>query len=191
MEQKIFVDNYDHLSDDIEYILENILQDDDESEEFKKLKDLYNLSIAKCCECESGRCEDCCHGGNYEMKNGELILKVNRRCQDLIYECNHFCRVTTCHNKVLIFDVFTVEPIWIEAVRIREMKGIPMPCISGNKHAVVFGDGDCFTIKFKCEILDTISFDARRRRPLAKNLGDKLIKIFHFKKRFVIQFLVG
>lgn len=101
MEQKTFNDDYEHPSDDIEYILENVLQDDDGSEEFKELREMFNANIASKCECESGSCDACSHGGNYELKDGELVLKDDRRCNDLIYECHDLCNCTRCFNKLV------------------------------------------------------------------------------------------
>jgi [histone H3]-lysine36 N-dimethyltransferase SETMAR len=102
MERKILIDDYEHLSDDIEYILENILQDDDGSDEFNALRDIFNSNIERNCECE--KCEDeCLHGGNYEIRDGELLLRDDRRCKDLIYECHDSCNCTTCLNKLVQF----------------------------------------------------------------------------------------
>ena len=95
-------DNYEHLSDDIEYVLENVLQDDDGSEEFQTLKEFYNSNIVNICECENCG-EKCRHGGNYLMKDEKLILRDDRRCKDLIYECSDFCRCTNCFNKLVQF----------------------------------------------------------------------------------------
>jgi len=100
--QNLLIDDYEHLSDDVEYILENILQDDDESEEFQSLKDLYNSGILNSCECENF-CDKCPHGGNYIYEDGKLILNDDRRCRDLIYECSDSCRCTNCHNKLVQF----------------------------------------------------------------------------------------
>lgn len=102
MERKTFIDDYEHFSDDIEYILENILQDDDGSDEFNALRDMFNSNITRNCECEN--CEnDCAHGGNYEVKDGELLLKGDRRCRDLIYECHEACECKICLNKLVQF----------------------------------------------------------------------------------------
>lgn len=103
MERNSLIDDYEHSSEDVEYVLENILQDDDGSEKFDELRNLFNSSIAKCCECESDNCENCEHGGNYKIENGELILKDDRQCKDLIYECHEACRCTKCFNKLVQF----------------------------------------------------------------------------------------
>lgn len=96
------IDDYEHLSDDVEYILENVLQDDDKSEEFQLLKELYNSQILNSCECENCN-ENCPHGGNYLLENGKRILRDDRRCKDFIYECSDSCFCTTCLNKVVQF----------------------------------------------------------------------------------------
>lgn len=103
MEPRTFTDNYEHLSDDIEYVLENILQDDDDSDEFKVLEELYNSCITSNCECEIEKCEFCCHGGNYQLKEDQLVLRDDRRCKDLIYECHDGCRCRGCFNKLVQF----------------------------------------------------------------------------------------
>jgi len=103
MERKTLIDDYEHLSDDIEYILENVLQDDDGSEEFIALKDLYNSNIANCCECESDCHGNCSHGGNYDVKDDELVLSDERKCKDLIYECHDSCRCKSCFNRLVQF----------------------------------------------------------------------------------------
>jgi len=100
--QNMLTDDYEHLSDDVEYILENILQEDDGSEELNSLKELYNSCILNACECENS-CVKCPHGGNYIYKNGKLTLNDDRLCLDLIYECSDSCRCTNCHNKLVQF----------------------------------------------------------------------------------------
>lgn len=102
MARETFKDDYEHSSDEIEYILENILQDDDGSEDFKKLKELFNSNLLNGCDCE--KCDrDCGHGDNYKFSGMELILSENRRCHDLIYECNDSCRCSACPNKLVQF----------------------------------------------------------------------------------------
>lgn len=103
MEEKTFKDDYEHPSEAIEYILENLLQDDDGSEEFKSLRELFNSSILNNCNCASCTDESCSHGINYKILDGELVLTEDRRCQDLIYECNDSCRCVECHNKLVQF----------------------------------------------------------------------------------------
>lgn len=100
MEQKTLIDDYEHLSDDIEYILENILQDDDGSEQFQALRLEFNSSIVNTCECENCG-ENCTHGSNYDDKDGDLVLKRDRPCKDLIYECQASCRCAKCSNKLV------------------------------------------------------------------------------------------
>jgi [histone H3]-lysine36 N-dimethyltransferase SETMAR len=100
MEAKSFRDDYEHVSESIEYILENILQEDDGTEEFKELEILFNSSIMNGCKCQF--CGDeCPHGGNYRLSEGELLLSEDRRCKDLIYECNESCHFSPCNNKLV------------------------------------------------------------------------------------------
>lgn len=102
MERNILIDDYEHLSDDIEYILENILQDDDGSDEFIELKEMFNSRIANGCGCANCR-DECVHGVNYEVVDDELVLKDDRRCMDLIYECHDSCDCNGCFNKLVQF----------------------------------------------------------------------------------------
>jgi len=95
-------DNYEHFDDEIEYVLENILQDDDGTEEFQALKSAYNSNIMNICGCESCL-DECPHGGNYLFKEGNLVLRDDRRCKDLIYECSGLCGCATCSNKLVQF----------------------------------------------------------------------------------------
>lgn len=104
MERKTLIDDYEHFSDniEIEYILENILQDDDGSDEFNALRDMYNSNLVRKCKCE--RCDnECAHGGNYENKDGEMVLRDDRPCKDLIYECQDVCECKECFNKLVQF----------------------------------------------------------------------------------------
>lgn len=100
MEEKTLIDDYEHLSVDVEYVLENILQEDDGSDEFKELKELYNSIIVNNCECENC-CDKCSHGENYRFDDEELVLKEDRRCEDLIYECSEACNCLRCFNKLV------------------------------------------------------------------------------------------
>lgn len=97
-------DDYEHLSDEIEYIIENILQESDNSEEYKELEKTFHLKLTNNCNCHS-KCDDddCIHGGNYELKNEQIILRDDRRCKDLIYECNDSCLCCNCLNKSVQF----------------------------------------------------------------------------------------
>lgn len=100
MEEQMLKDNYEHFSDEIEYVLENVLQDDDRSEEFKELRDIYNSNILNSCECRN--CEESCsHGVNYLLKDKDLILNEGRQCKDLIYECTDSCQCEKCNNKLV------------------------------------------------------------------------------------------
>lgn len=112
-------DNYDHLdSDNIEYLLENTLQDDDGTTEFLYLKNEYNSCYTQHCECDCNDC-DCCdqnmcyHGGNYIHyacnfnDKKELVLNKNRTTNDLIFECSNLCTCAStldkCKNRLVQF----------------------------------------------------------------------------------------
>lgn len=100
------VDNYEHFSDHLEYILENILQTDDGTEEFRTLEEDFQLNLANYCECGLNGCEkdNCTHGGNYEIRNNQIVLRTDRKCKDLIYECNAACQCSdVCLNKLVQF----------------------------------------------------------------------------------------
>lgn len=100
MEQKAFKDDYEHESEELEYVLENILQEDDGSEEFRELEEMFRSSILSCCNCEN--CSDKCeHGENYIIEGKEMVLRDDRRCADLIYECNESCKCKVCDNKLV------------------------------------------------------------------------------------------
>lgn len=101
-----FKDDYDHSNDDLEYILENILQENDGSEEFKELMEQYNSIIMNKCNCEEANCsESCSHGGNYKVIDNELVLNEDRVCKDLIYECHDdcLCDNDNCLNRLVIY----------------------------------------------------------------------------------------
>ncbi|CAO1441612.1 unnamed protein product [Diamesa hyperborea] len=101
-----FEDDYDHSSDDLEYILENILQENDGSEEFKELKEQYNSKIINKCICDASDCNtNCIHGGNYKVIDNELVLNEDRVCKDLIYECHDdcLCDIDNCFNRLAAF----------------------------------------------------------------------------------------
>lgn len=107
-------DDYEHISDGIEYIVENCLQTTEvESEEYGSLKEQFNSIYSYSCRCSSDQsdavCNDgstCSHGGNYIKVNYnnrfELILNPNRKSQDLIYECSDQCSCPIyCENRLV------------------------------------------------------------------------------------------
>ena len=100
--RKEFVDNYEHFDDSIEYIILNLLQPIDNTDEFAKLQEDFNATLLNGCKC-NGKCDDetCGHGGNYEIKNEQLILRDDRKCKDLLYECNESCAcsIENCLNR--------------------------------------------------------------------------------------------
>ncbi|XP_070500851.1 probable histone-lysine N-methyltransferase set-23 [Chironomus tepperi] len=100
------VDNYEHIDSNLEYIIENILQSDDGSDEYKNLELDFQSSIIKSCNCELNSCENdgCLHGGNYKIRNNQLVLREDRKSKDLIYECNENCECSNvCLNKLVQF----------------------------------------------------------------------------------------
>ena len=86
-------DDYEHLDEHLDYILESELQADDGSEEFLQLKNLWNSKIENECSCTEN-CETCKHGNNYIYDGTNIILNENRASNDLIYECSESC---ACH----------------------------------------------------------------------------------------------
>lgn len=108
-------DEYDHIDDQIEYVIENVLQTTNtEQESYRILQDKFNSFITMKCDCntEVSLCaqEDCVHGGNYlihkvqNSKDQELILNENRKSHDLIYECSELCSCPShCQNRLVQF----------------------------------------------------------------------------------------
>lgn len=115
----IFCDEYEHKSETIEYVPENILQTNaTESESFIILRAQFNTFLQISCDCKTYAEMDynlcgnssttCCHGQNYQThfngRNQELILNPHRRSKDLIYECSDQCSCeTTCTNRLVQF----------------------------------------------------------------------------------------
>lgn len=113
------VDDYEHIDDNIEYVVENVLQNTNiDSSSYKALYEQFNAFIARKCECECDPeteqkvCSqtDCFHGGNYivyedeQSKRRELILNEYRKSQDVIYECSEFCSCPQhCYNRLVQF----------------------------------------------------------------------------------------
>lgn len=132
-----FCDNYEHISDDIEYVVENVLQTTNtDTASYHLLREKFNTFYDLCCTCtklttndnECNNCDensDCIHGGNYKStdnesnENIELVLNQNRKCSDLIYECSDRCACSNdCRNRLvqygprrhlLIFDFSHVK----------------------------------------------------------------------------------
>lgn len=103
--RKEFFDDYDHQNDSIEYVLGSVLQTNDNSDEFAKLQEDFNAILLNGCKCNENCDEACAHGGNYELKNDQLILRDDRKCKDLIYECNEncTCSIKNCLNRKVQF----------------------------------------------------------------------------------------
>lgn len=109
-----FFDEYEHIDDSIEYVLENVLQTTNTAQEsYHNLLNKFNSFIAMKCDCTSGEnsCtqENCIHGGNYAIFKDdnsklELLLDDNRKSRDLIYECSEFCSCpSSCQNRLVQF----------------------------------------------------------------------------------------
>lgn len=112
-------DEYEHHSNEIEYVVENVLQNSNtDSPSFDLLRDEFNSIYENRCNCSGGTneistsevCTECSHGGNYvsvQMEDDnrmELVLNMNRRSQDLIYECCDLCACpSTCQNRLVQF----------------------------------------------------------------------------------------
>lgn len=112
-----FHDEYEHYSDSIEYVVENVLQNTNtDSPSFDSLRNEFNSIYENSCTCPPDidgiscyeMCTDCSHGGNYVgIRTGddnqmELVLNKNRGSQDLIYECCDRCACTsTCQNRLV------------------------------------------------------------------------------------------
>lgn len=109
-------DNYDHLDDHLDYILENVLsetvvQNASVSVDAFKLKEQFNTLLLNRCDCnnnmgEKEQCVKCCHGGNYVFDNDfkELVLNtVEDVGRDLIYECTGLCGCSPekCFNRLV------------------------------------------------------------------------------------------
>lgn len=122
-------DDYEHIDENIEYVVENVLQTTNtDSASYRTLYEQFNSFIASKCGCTadaasvtadatasvsdetSNLCSrnDCVHGGNYVIhedissKRRELILYKHRRSHDVIYECSEFCSCSQCcHNRLV------------------------------------------------------------------------------------------
>lgn len=115
-------DEYDHESDNIEYVIENVLQTTNtDSPSFETLQDEFNSIYENRCMCKGETngispfemCTECIHGGNYVISIQsqtssescvELVLNKNRKSRDLIYECCDLCTCpSTCQNRLVQF----------------------------------------------------------------------------------------
>ncbi|XP_055325943.1 probable histone-lysine N-methyltransferase set-23 [Sitodiplosis mosellana] len=112
-------DEYEHIDDSIEYVMENLLQTTKtEHESYHALLDKFNSFITMKCECTPDETENtdflctqakCVHGGNYvifkdQLSQLELMLDENRKSRDVIYECSELCLCPSyCHNRLIQF----------------------------------------------------------------------------------------
>lgn len=112
-------DVYEHQSDEIEYVVENVLQNTNtNSPSFDLLRNEFNSIYENSCNCSIETngispfemCTECRHGGNYvsiQMEDDnrmELVLNKNRKSLDLIYECCDLCTCpSTCQNRLVQF----------------------------------------------------------------------------------------
>lgn len=108
-------DDYEHIDDSIEYVIENVLQSTNtQSTSYLALHDQFNSFMARNCNCETepSTCThtNCLHGGNYviyeddQTQHRELVLNVNRKSRDIIYECSDCCSCHPyCYNRVVQF----------------------------------------------------------------------------------------
>lgn len=104
-------DDYDHLDDNLEYILENVLSEETHHDitdniERGKLKELFNTVLINRCDCDDiSQCFTCLHGVNYTLdeKFQELVINAENKKGDLIYECNAMCKCSPerCLNRLV------------------------------------------------------------------------------------------
>lgn len=108
-------DDYDHIDDSIEYVIENVLQSTNtQSASYHDLYKQFNSFIDRNCNCENEQnmctAEECLHSGNYviyedeQMKHRELVLNEDRKSREIIYECSKFCSCHPyCYNRLVQF----------------------------------------------------------------------------------------
>lgn len=110
-------DDYEHIDNSIEYVIENVLQTTNrQSSEYLALQEKFNTFAVQKCKCtidtEQNQCmnDDCLHGGNYviyedvKTKRRELVLNENRKSRDIIYECSEYCPCSPhCYNRLVQF----------------------------------------------------------------------------------------
>lgn len=108
-------DDYEHIDNNIEYVIENVLQTTNrKSPDYFAMQEKFNTFAAQPCECikdsEQNRCinEECLHGGNYSIyedvqtQRRQLVLNKSRKSRDIIYECSEFCSCPPhCYNRLV------------------------------------------------------------------------------------------
>ena len=97
-------DEYEHLDNDIEYLIECILQEDDGTDEFKDIQENFNSMLVNPCSCLNTDCGmsgcSCSKGGTYELIGNEIILAKN--FPDFIIECSSACSCPIdCINRLV------------------------------------------------------------------------------------------
>lgn len=111
-------DDYEHIDNSIDYVMENVLQTTNtQSLSFQTLYADFNAFVAQKCICrnlptEPNICSDenCLHGGIYviyenkQLNQRELVLNEHRTSLDIIYECSEFCDCHAfCMNRLVQF----------------------------------------------------------------------------------------
>lgn len=111
------VDDYEHIQNSVQYVMENILQTTNtETSSYLSLREKFNSTLLTKCDCSNDADEKnhlcvqmiCCHGGNYTIQENigesELVLNVDRKSQDVIYECSTNCSCPNyCCNRLVQF----------------------------------------------------------------------------------------
>lgn len=102
-----FIDDYEHINSEVEYILENVLSEDtlqSSSPESKQLVDLFNTLLLNKCSCKECNNYLCTHGCSYEpdLESKELVISRDN-FSDLLYECTSLCscKTKTCCNRLV------------------------------------------------------------------------------------------
>lgn len=111
--QMDIADDYEHAKHDLEYVLENVLQEESSvnmvDEEYLSLCEQYNSILINKCNCSGDDdCtlnSKCCHATNYKNLHSshELVLDKERHSGDIIYECSTLCKcnLKKCRNRLV------------------------------------------------------------------------------------------
>ncbi|XP_055585809.1 probable histone-lysine N-methyltransferase set-23 isoform X1 [Uranotaenia lowii] len=98
-------DDYEHVDQAVDYLIENELQPDDGTGCYRELRERFNLDYnSNCCCQEDNAClskKSCDHGENYTPSQGELVL---RESLQVVMECSENCLCpATCWNRLVQF----------------------------------------------------------------------------------------